>query len=75
MDNIPIDKELYIYFKNLSECIEDESVNDNTLQRAREFYMLSKFYEKDELKKKEFSKSQILKYIVMGWWVYYNMNI
>lgn len=66
------------FFRTLAESIENKNIPDDALERAREFYMSSKFFEieNNDNNTHEFTANEILKFIIMGWYIYFiKLNI
>ena len=76
LDNV--DANLIIFLRNLADSIEKGNLLPKQLQRIGEFFMAYQFQEqaiKDrdvtgENIEQQFSKTELIKFIVMGWHIY-----
>jgi len=76
-NNNESDTMLISFLRNLADSIEQRHLLPRQLQRIGDFFMSYKFQEQaiidndnSEPQLKEFSKEELFKFIVLGWYIY-----
>lgn len=59
------------FLKNTIDSIEQNTINDELYQNIGEIYMKHKFAIEFNQKNEEFTEEEILKFISIGWFIYY----
>jgi hypothetical protein len=63
-------KKIIKHLRNIADLIENNEIDEKTLQSAGEFYMKQLFI--DEIEKTEctIEEKDMLKFLILGWYIY-----
>ena len=63
-------KKIIDFLRQVANSIEQQDIDEKTLQNAGEFYIKNLFMKETEMVECELEKKDILKFLTMGWYIY-----
>ena len=73
--SITKDETLIDFFTELLSSLKNDNISSDKKKRAGEFYITDKFFEINNHKKDSFSKNDIIKYVLTGWYIFNITNV